>query len=349
MAEKLAESTWTAFRKKLKLDVDDKILVKALTEFEKIGEDKPSARAEALAAVIEQINKQVVSLARIKKQIGDKPFEEAKDKLHGLLGAAEALQKTVNAQVAAEKADEESPALLTTKMVPLLRELKKGEITMNAMVCTAGKNTAVLIMRRPISLSMRKLLADAVDAQGGMKYAVGQCTWEDKALTFLMETPAAGLAKRLRAALLAQTEMRLKVRVRGPDGDDEDGENEDDPAAQATSQARDVPADIESALKQWQASRSAVMAQLERLESEIGSFSDPSSGEALVRVKAIRANITAQPADMQTINELQAYLESDRIVRAVEAPNGFGFSVEVRAPLLQALETLKPALAARQR
>ncbi len=241
MAEKLAESTWSAFKKSKKLEVDDKALVKALTAFDKVDESKPAARLDALLEVIEQINKQVVLLAREKKTLGDKPFTEAKDKLHGLLDAAESLQKSVAAEKAkADKAardsgdeEEDSPVLLTKKMVPLIRELKKGDARMHAMVCTAGKNTAVLIMRRPISASQRKLLAIAVDAAGGMKYGAGECIWEANALTFVMETAAAGLAKRLRAALQAQTELRLKVRVRGPDGSDEDGENEGDDATAA--------------------------------------------------------------------------------------------------------------------
>ena len=125
-----------------------------------------------------------------------------------------------------EEAD--TPALLTTKMVPLLRELRKGEAQMHALICTAGKNTALLIMRRAISPSRRKLLADAVDAKGGAKYIAGECVFENKALTFVVASPAAQLAKRLRQALLDQTDMRMKVRVRGEDGVDEDGEDEGD-------------------------------------------------------------------------------------------------------------------------
>jgi hypothetical protein len=83
-------------------------------------------------------------------------------------------------------------------MVPLLRELRKGEVRMHALICIAGKNTAVLIMRQAISPSRRKLLADAVDAQGGMKYIVADCGFENKVLTFVVQSPAAQLAKRVR-------------------------------------------------------------------------------------------------------------------------------------------------------
>ena len=246
MAEKLSESVWTGFVKKQKLELDDRALVKALSAFDKTDEGKPEPRLKALEEVIKQIPEQVKILVKRKKELGDKPFGEAKDKLYALLEEAEALQKKSQAAAAAadkkEDDDEEpdTPVLLTTKMIPLLRELRKGEAQMHAMICTAGKNTAVLIMRRAISPSRRKLLAEAVDAKGGMKYIVGECQFENKALTFVVQSPASQLAKRIRQALLEQTEMRFKVKVRGDDGVEEnDGEDEgeEQPAAQAQKQA----------------------------------------------------------------------------------------------------------------
>jgi hypothetical protein len=53
-------------------------------------------------------------------------------------------------------------------------------------------------------------------------------SFEDQALTFEVKAPAAGLAKRLKTALLAQTDQRLKVRVRGEDPSDVDEDNEDE-------------------------------------------------------------------------------------------------------------------------
>ena len=127
-----------------------------------------------------------------------------------------------------EDEEEDTPVLLTTKMIPLIRELRKGEVRMHAMIGRAGANTAVLIMRKPIAPARRKLLAEAVDAKGGAKFINGEVLLEDKALTFVVQSPAAGLAKRLRQALLDQVELRLMVKVRGDDGvEDKDGENEE--------------------------------------------------------------------------------------------------------------------------
>jgi len=245
MADKLAESSWTGFTKKHKLELDDGPLRKALAKFDRTDEDKHQPRLDALNDLVEQFRKQIVVQAKRKKELGDKPFALVKDQLSELLEQAEALQKKTQAAAADKKEEEDeeepdTPVLLTTKMIPLLRELKKGEAQMNAMICTAGKNTAVLIMRRSIAPSRRKLLAEAVDAKGGMKYIVGQCKFEDKALTFVVQSPATQLAKRIRQALLEQTEMRLKVKVRGEDGvEEQDGEDEGEerPGVQAQKQA----------------------------------------------------------------------------------------------------------------
>jgi hypothetical protein len=146
-----------------------------------------------------------------------------------MLAESERLTREARAAEASAEDDEEpdTPALLTTKMVPLLRELRKGEVQMHALICTAGRNTAVLIMRRPISASRRKLLADAVDAKGGMKYVVAECLVDNKVLTFVVKSPGAQLAKRVRQALLDQTQLRMRIKVRGEDGVEEhDGEDE---------------------------------------------------------------------------------------------------------------------------
>jgi hypothetical protein len=242
MADKLSESTWTGFLKKQRLDLDDGALRKALSRFDKTDEDKRESRLEALNDLVEQLKKQITAQAKRKKELGDKPFALLKDQLYELLEQAEALQKKAAAAAQEDEEEPDTPVLLTTRMVPLLRELRKGEVQMHALICTAGKNTAVLIMRRAISPSRRKLLAEAVDAKGGMKYIAGECLFENKALTFVVKSPAAQLAKRLRQALLEQTAMRLKVRVRGEDGvEEQDGEDEGEDQVGAQPQRTPAP------------------------------------------------------------------------------------------------------------
>ena len=261
MPEKLKASAWTDLVKKLKIDVKtvdlkDKDFAKALTACEKSDEGKGEVHAKVLDELVEQSNKLVVALARIKKDLGgDKPFKELKDKLHELGEEAERQAKATRERVLEDQSkaakdgkggksgegdDEEpdTPVLLTSKLIPLIRELKKGEVRMPALVCTAGKNTAVLFMRRPIAVSRRKLLMEAVDAKGGAKFLPGEVLYEKGAMTFVLQASAGGLAKRIRAALLNQTELRLKVKVRGNDGEDVDGEEEPDPGEAPGAQAQ---------------------------------------------------------------------------------------------------------------
>lgn len=229
MAEKLTESTWTSFAKKRELD--DAAFVKALARLDKTADADHDGRLQALADVAEQAKKLVAALPKRKPPLADKEAKEVKDKLTALQAEAERLQKdtkTAQAAAAAEgDDDEDSPALLTTKLVPLLRALRKPEVQMHALIGTVGKESAVLIMRKAISPARRKLVAEYLDAKGAAKYVTGQCLFEKEAVTFVVEGSAGGLAKRLRVALLNQTGLRVKVRVRGEDGvEDEDGEDE---------------------------------------------------------------------------------------------------------------------------
>lgn len=231
--KQLTESAWKAFAKGK--TYKDEALLKALAALAKAEKAGPDEHLDALA----DIERQSDLLRRAHKD--DKALSA---QLQELAKAAERDRKAATqAKLAAEKAEAQAakggeddepgtPDLLTTKMVPLLRVLRAGNETMHAMVCTAGRNTAALIMRKPIGKPKRKLLSDAVDAQAGAKFFVGQCVFQDGALTFILIGSTGGLAKRLGPALLRQTGQRLKIRVRGDDGEESDGEESDVPAAQ---------------------------------------------------------------------------------------------------------------------
>ena len=248
MAVKISESEWADFTKKVikdgkldpKLKLDDAALSKALAAYDKTEASKPEPHLKALDELIKQIPEQVKALVKRKKELGDKPFGQLKDKLYELLEAAEGQRKTAMDKAAEAKAaeskgkgkadeddEEETPALLTTKMIPLLRELKKGEVTMPCLIALAGKETVVLLSRKPISPARGKLLKEQMEKPTGLKFIRGDSMYEKGALTFVVQSPGAALAKRLRQALLDQTQLRLKVKVRGEDGVEElDGEEE---------------------------------------------------------------------------------------------------------------------------
>jgi hypothetical protein len=312
MAEALKESTWTTFTKKLKLELDDGPLLKALARVDKTDESKPEPRIEALQALTDQIPKQVIALAKRKKDLGDKVFGEAKDKLYALLEEAEGQLK--QARKALEEAGDDeadSPVLLTSKMIPLVRELRKGEVQMHALIGTAGKSTAVLIMRKAITSSRRKLLAEAIGGAGGAKYIAAECLLENKALTFVVQGQAAGLAKRLTQALIDQLGMRLKVRVRGEDGaTDEDGADGDDVDSAGLPPAPPLPdAELQAFRRR--------MAQLEPRVAEAVAAQHPEA----TRLRAL-IGLASERAEAQgdTAGALRALDGIDKLLGAAPAP-----------------------------
>lgn len=325
MADKLSESTWTGFLKKNKIDVDDGALLKALARFDKTDDSRPEPHVVALEELVEQLKKQVPLLVKKKKELGDKPFTLAKDKVNELLDLAERQLKEAQkakSAAASDEEDEDSPALIGSKMVPLLRELCKPDVRMHALICTAGKETALLVMRRPIGAARRKLLAEAVDAKGGAKYIVGECLYEKNALTFVVQAAAGGLAKRLRAALLAQTALRLKVRVRGEDGqEDDDGEPDD--AAAAEDQSPSTPGEAAAdPLKARYEARAAALA--DRVATALRQpQGDVSRLRAVNLFASEKAQAGAYAAALQALDAVEKLIQclDDRVNTALKNLN----------------------------
>jgi hypothetical protein len=215
----LTELEWKKFSKGRGLK--DAAFVKALAALE------TGKTPEAKLAALDDIDKQADALRKANKAdkeiagyLDDTDKAAAKERKLVEFEAKKAAQKDQGGDD-----EEETPALLTTKMIPLLRAVRKGD-PMKAMVAIAGKDVAVLLSKRSIAPTRRKLLQEFLGVSGGVKFAIGDCIWEENAHTFVLQTAAAGLAKKVKAAVLAQTDMRVKVRVRGeaPDDIDDDGE-----------------------------------------------------------------------------------------------------------------------------
>lgn len=229
MSEKnLTEQEWKKFAKGK--DFKDAALLKAL-----IALDKAKGAEQELAA-LDELEKQADLLRKATK--GDKE----------LLAYLDVLDKSLDKQrkqaaKPAETEDEEgdTPDLLTTKLVPLLKQVKKGD-PMHVMLANNGKEVSVMLSRRSISPSRRKLLAEYLDSGGAPKYISGTCIFEANAYTFVMATQAAGLAKKLKAALFKQINLRVKVRVRGEDPDDIDDDGDPDDGSDALDTASAAPA-----------------------------------------------------------------------------------------------------------
>ncbi|HSI58549.1 MAG TPA: hypothetical protein VLA16_13400, partial [Ideonella sp.] len=240
----LSESEWKKFSKAR--DLKDAPLLKALVALDKAEKAPPGEQLKAL----DELEKQADALLKAHK--ADKEvaayLAELDKSLKAQRKTSEQAAKAHAESAQAESEDEDSPALLTTKMVPLMRAVPKGEV-LHALVAMAGKGTVVMVARKPIPVGRRKLLAAELGVSGGIKYHAGQCLFEAKAHTFVMETVVAGLAKKIKQALLDQTEQRYKVRVRGDDpalvdddGDEAEGDDGGSPAAVAPAVAAIPPA-----------------------------------------------------------------------------------------------------------
>jgi hypothetical protein len=101
-----------------------------------------------------------------------------------------------------------------------------------------------------------------------------------------------------------------------------------------------------AAQEAWSRRREDVVTTLKGLETAIRKMNDPDGDEAIILVRAIAANLTPMPDSKSSIAELRRYLATDRIIGDAELPNGFGIRVQIRAPLLGALDALDTAMPA---
>lgn len=192
-------------------DVQHDDATKLLTEARKLAEqlqkDKAVAAVKAVATYLGDLVDEVGSALR----------QVAKDK------AAHDKAQAAKAKAEKDDDDEESPDLLSTKMVPLLRKATQGK-TMQALVAKSGKQVVVMLSPKPIPPARRKMLAEQLGG-GTIKYYPGTCGLEAGAMTFALNAEVTGLAKLIKIALLQQTGLRInKVQCRGDDGDDHDGD-----------------------------------------------------------------------------------------------------------------------------
>jgi hypothetical protein len=209
MADKIGEAPWKAFVKKQKLavELDDKDLVKLLARLDKTDERKPEPRLEVLKDLSNEIPRQVTALAKLKKQLGDKPFGLVKDELYAILEEVEALQKKTRAALEAEEAasdedDEDSKPSALVDPKALLKQLtmcrKDPDRTVRfAYVDGKDKQAAMLALHPRMSARM---LFSKLQAAAGVKAGAFGTAWIDgTSLMLQLDKPLSGLVKKVRA------------------------------------------------------------------------------------------------------------------------------------------------------
>jgi hypothetical protein len=319
MAEKnLSELEWKKFAKGR--DLKDAALIKALAALE-----KAQAPAQALAA-LDDVEKQADTLRKSAR--GDKELAKYLDDLDKALDKERKSSEFEARKAASEAAtdqggdeDEETPALLTSRMIPLIRQVKKGE-EMQALLASSGKEVAVMLSRRAISPSRRKLLSDYLD-DGTPKFFPGTCLFEENAYTFVLKTQAAGLARKVKAALLKQVELRLKVRVRGEDPNDIDDDGE--------------PAEAEGAEAQAVGTGGDKTRQPGNLPDAPPLPPDPLKGQYDERMAML------EPRVLAALKAQQGDVSKIRAVAEFASGKGEGGNYRVALSVLDSLEKLLPA------
>lgn len=237
MADKISEALWLAFTQKLKLELDDKELRKALAKVDKTDEREPRSRLEAVSDLIKEIPKQVMALTKRKKELGDKPFGLVKDKLYAILEEAEAIQKKTRAAQDAEQAkddeeDEESKpsALIDPKW--LLKQLntcrKDPERRMKFAFVDAREKQPAMLAMHP-RMSARALFGKLQVAAGVKTGAYGSAWVDETTLMLQLDKPLSGLVKKVRSPVKACGFRVTKAVLWNADGSvfEQDEQNED--------------------------------------------------------------------------------------------------------------------------
>lgn len=97
----------------------------------------------------------------------------------------------------------------------------------------------------------------------------------------------------------------------------------------------------DEAMDLWKTRRAAAVTSLKTVATRVATAKHASSGKAIIELQAVIKNLTAEPATLQQVNELQRWLADDDVVTDV-----CELAEDIRTPLLGALTQLRSAMAA---
>jgi hypothetical protein len=392
----LIDSTWKDILAKNKA-VKDNGLLKQLAEIKKLGDDDHDDAQKVLDEVLKltaqlKKSKEIAAVPAVAKHLAELTSAAEAAVRETAKAKAEA-EKTQKAKAEAEKKaqaakkdddedegdDDGSPALLTTKMLPLLRLVLKGEM-MHALVAKSGKQVAVMLSRKPIPPARRKMLADQLGG-GSTKYYPGHCCLEAGAPIFVLKAEVAGLSKLVKMALLEQTGLRVnKVKCRGEDGEDDDGDGAfDDGGAPPVRDEGDEEqgerdtgvAELGTAPEVWLGTRDLLESRIDalkkavraQLDGEDADFAKVVDGhlakidrivgrldrrltDSLIKAReAGTADDRASELDVSRaiLGEYIRYVRSEPLIEHLDE-NPFGVKTELKATLVNSLTQLAKAI-----
>jgi exoenzyme U len=244
----------------LGLGVKDIGLQKALAAYARIDSTKEPARSLETLAEISELALKLKKTSAAKQEAVDHLNEMVKEvkKTMPVLearvkaAATAAAKPAVAAKGEDEKEDEEEEekeaakfkkdlkqqmmsALAQAKMrapgAPEQEQEPKPQLQFMAFV--TGQFCSVIVARK-VGNATKKLLPEIAGSASGGKFYVGECVFEKNTHTFVLEAVPGGLAKKLAAALQAETGQKCKIRVRSTDGSMVlDSDTDTDPEAAA--------------------------------------------------------------------------------------------------------------------
>ncbi len=198
----LTTPEWKKFAKGR--DLEDAALSDAFAALARCKPADPQAQLTAL----EEIERQVDLL--LKTHRADKPVATRL----GEIGEALATEREAALQAVL---DAQMPAMLGPDMAKLMKQVEGGA-TLKVMIARAGSEMLVLASRKSVGTPQRRMLATRLAASGSLKVMIGEVVFVEPAYTFVLAKASNDLAKRIKAALLAQTGKRYKVAVRAAAG-----------------------------------------------------------------------------------------------------------------------------------
>ncbi len=222
MSEKsLTESLWKSLATKQKLK--DTTVAKALAGYAASPANEFAKRLQALT----EIETAATTLRKTQKDNDD-----VEDYLIDILNGVRKERKTVEAEQKVHQKEDEGnesegdeepggadPEAIKKKMLSLLGQVKAKPPTdpqLTFMALVAPGKSAVLLAKAA-GASQKKVLLELVPNVSSPKFYTGECIWEENTHTFVLVKVPGGLAKKLSKALLNETGVKYKVRVRSFD------------------------------------------------------------------------------------------------------------------------------------
>ena len=231
-------------------------------------------------------------------------------------------------------------AALDEELIEGLKGAKKSPRNF-ALIAKGVSPVKLLVQKKKFrdgELMKAKTEAKGNDVITGVLVASGS----DFAFQVLGAEPSVKTTK-LKELIAEQTEMTAKPRwevvttLTEVKEEDEQREQESQDAVAGTGPAPSL--DGQPNLAPWKAAREEAIARLREVGKEIAAANHQDSAAALIELKAVIANLTAEPATPQQVTELERYLGDDDVVLDV-----CEFAHDIRTPLLAALAELKPSL-----